>query len=281
LKRTGSIAALVALFVAPQVFAGGGFLTTVSAAQKKAQEKKQLIFVDLFADWCGWCHRFDKEVVPSEAFQNATSDMVLLRLDTEDQKEGTIFARKYQITSLPTFLILDPDLAVAAVIRGYAPPERFVEMMKGSIDKYREFEALIAKESSLGKDYAKRLHIAREYRARQAFDKSEERFKKLVSERGVPAEIRDEAFLELSVLYLDGGKFDQVLKTVNDFAKIQDEGFALERAWLVMTQAHLTKGNYKTAVSELKSFKTKFPKSPLMPQVDNMLPNIERLVQPQ
>ena len=82
MKRTISIAALLVAFLVPQ--ADAAFLKTVAAAQKKAKEKNQLIFVDMFAEWCTWCHRFDKEVVPSEAFQNATDGMVLLRLDTED-----------------------------------------------------------------------------------------------------------------------------------------------------------------------------------------------------
>lgn len=280
MKRTGSIAVFLALLAVPQVY-GSPFLKTVDAAQKKAKEKNQLIFVDLFADWCGWCHRFDKEVVPSEAFQNATEKMVLLRLDTEDGKEGSDFARKYQITSLPTFLILDPDLAIAAVIRGYAPPAQFVEMMKGSIDKYKEFEQLVAKESTFAKDYPKRLQIAREYRARQAFDASELRLKKLTSETGVPAEIRDDAWLELAVLYLDQGKYDAVAKTVNAFANVQKEGYTLERARLVLTQSYLAQGNFKGALSELKSFKSKYPKSPLIIQVETMLPNLERMASTQ
>jgi thioredoxin-related protein len=281
LKRIASIAALLALLVAPQALAAGGFLKTVSAAQKKAKEKNQLIFVDLFADWCGWCHRFDKEVVPSEAFQNATDNMVLLRLDTEDGKEGTQFARKYQIVSLPTFLILDPDLSIAAVIKGYAPPDRFVEMMTASVGKYREFESLVAQEVMLTKDYAKRLQIAREFRVRQAFDKSESRYRKLIGEKGVPVETRDDAYYELAVMYMQQGKHADVLKTVADFGKVQKEGMVYERSRLLVTDVYMAQGNYKGAASELKAFKSKFPKSPLAAQVDSMLANVERVASAQ
>lgn len=277
MKRTASIAALLALLVVPQALAAGGFLKTVSAAQKKAKEKNQLIFVDLFAEWCGWCHRFEKEVVPSEAFQNATDNMVLLRLDTEDGREGTQFARKYQIVSLPTFLILDPDLSVAAVIRGYAEPRRFVEMMTGSIAKYREFQALVAQEMMLSRDYAKRLQIAREFRVRQAFDKSEQRYRKLVTEKDVPVETRDDAFYELAVLYMQQGRHEDVLKTVAEFGKVQREGMVYERSRLLVTDVYMAQGNYKSAANELKSFKAKFPKSPLVTQVESMLVNVERM----
>lgn len=281
MKRTGSIAALVALLVVPQAFAAGGFLKTISVAQAKAKEKNQLIFVDLFANWCGWCHRFEKEVVPSEAFQNATRNMVLLRLDTEDGKEGTAFSRKYQVQSLPTFLILTPDLAIAAVIRGFAPPAQFVEMMNGSIDKYREFEKLVSQERMLTTNHAKRLDIAREYRLRQAFDKSELRLKKLVTESGVPATVRDEAYYELGILYMQQGKHDNVLETVAAFGKVQKEGSSFERSKLLAVEAYLAQGKYKNAATELRAFKSKFPNSPMIPNVDTMLPNIERMASAQ
>ena len=274
------MAALLALLIVPQAAAAGGFLKTVGEAQKKAKEKNQLIFVDMFADWCGWCHRFEKEVVPSEAFQKATSDMVLLRLDTEDRREGTQFSQRYGVSSLPTFLILTPDLSIAAVIRGYAPPARFVEMMNGSLVKYKEFESLLGREKSLTKDYQKRLELAREFRTRLNAAAAEERLRKLTAEAGVPAEVRDEAFYELALLYMQNGDHPQVFKTVSDFAKVQRQGYAFERARILVTNVHLAQQNYKSALHELRAFKTNFPNSPLIPSVDSMLPNIERMAEP-
>ena len=145
------LAGALALAIAPQTFAGT-WLKTVPAAQKAAQAKNQLILVDMFAQWCGWCHRFEREVFPSEAFQNASADLVLLRLDTEDKGEGSAFARKYQVSSLPTFLLLAPDLSVAGVIRGYAPAPQFVAMLKETRDKYTAFQKRVKSESSMTKD---------------------------------------------------------------------------------------------------------------------------------
>ena len=274
------MAALIALLIVPQAAAASGFLKTVGEAQKKAKEKNQLIFVDLFADWCGWCHRFDKEVVPSEAFQKATADMVLLRLDTEDRREGTQFSQRYGVSSLPTFLILTPDLSIASVIRGYAPPARFVEMMNGSLAKYKAFESLLSREKTLSKDYQKRLELAREFRTRLNTAAAEERLRKLTTESGVPADIRDEAYYELALLYMQKGDHPQVFKTVSDFGKVQRQGYAFERARILVTNVHLAQQNYKSALHELRAFKASFPNSPLIPSVDSMLPNIERMAEP-
>lgn len=278
MKRTASIAALLVLLIVPQASAAGGFLKTVSEAQKKAKAKNQLIFVDLFANWCSWCHRFDKEVVPSEAFQNATRNMVLLRLDTEDGKEGTQFSQRYGVSSLPTFLIVTPDLALAAIVRGYAPPARFVEMMNVGLARHTEFETLLSREQTLAKDYQKRLEIAREFRNRLAWKDAEQRLSKLTTESGVPANMRDEAFYELALLHMQQGNHEKVLKSVAEFDKVQKEGYALERARILIANVYLAQQKYKNALDELQEFKSRFPKSPLIPSVDSMIPAIQRMV---
>src|SRR3954453_4473771 len=102
MKRIALLAAGAPLFV--QQASASPWLKDIASAQKIAKEKNQLIFVDLFADWCGWGHRFEQEVIPSESFQNATENMVLLRLNSEDGKDGTKFAHYFSVNSLPTFL---------------------------------------------------------------------------------------------------------------------------------------------------------------------------------
>ncbi|MEO8035043.1 MAG: thioredoxin family protein, partial [Acidobacteriota bacterium] len=80
MKRLFLIAVL-AVVVVPQASAGP-WLKSLAAAQKKAKDSNQLIFVDLFAEWCGWCHKMEQEVFPSQTFQSATDNKVLLRLNT-------------------------------------------------------------------------------------------------------------------------------------------------------------------------------------------------------
>jgi len=72
-KRISLLAAIVALTIVPHAYAAANpWIRSLPDAQKKAKAANQLIFVDLFADWCGWCHRMEQEVFPSQAFQNAT-----------------------------------------------------------------------------------------------------------------------------------------------------------------------------------------------------------------
>lgn len=267
--------ALLALLIVPNAFAAG-WLNSTDAAQKQARAKNKVIFVDMFAEWCGWCHEFAKTVAPSEAFQKATDNMVLLKLDTEDGKEGTKLARQFQITNLPTFLILNPDLSIVGVIRGYAPPADFANRINQSMASYRTFAQQLKNESSFATDYQKRLDLAKELRMRQAYDKSASRFLKLTSEKGVPADVRDQAYYELGVVYFLQQKYPDVQKTISSFNKVQTKGEPYERAQLLASDVCLAQGNLKCAADVLRKFKSDFPNSTMIANVDAILPNIER-----
>lgn len=274
MKRTVLLAA-IALLVVPQAFATP-WLKSLSAAQKQAKEDNALIFVDLFADWCGWCHQLEQQVFPSETFQKATKGYVLLRLNTEDGADGTRLAQMYQVTSLPTSLLVTHDMVVAGMIRGFLPAEPYAKTIQETEKGFNDFKKRVTNEGMIAGDYQKRLDLARELRTHHAYSRSVSRFKKLVSETKTPVAIRDQAYFDLAVTQYFDRKFDDAIKTIHDFGKIQNNGESLERSMVLAAEIYATQGNYLGAVNQLKNFKSKFPKSPLLAQVDVMLPQIER-----
>ena len=274
LKRIALTAALV-LALVPQAYAGP-WLKSLSAAQKQAKASNQLIFVDMFADWCGWCHRMEQEVFPSQVFQNATDNLVLLRLNTEDGADGTKLAQRFQVTSLPTFLLITHDMTIAGIIRGYAPPNDFVKSVKDSEGRYTDFIKRVKTEPSYNKDYQKRLDLAREFTQRFALQQSESRFKSLAKEPGVPVAIRDQSYYELAVAQLMQKKYADAIGTVNAFAKVQNKGESFERSRLLLAQTYMEQGNIQGAANELRKFKKDFPSSKLLPNVEMILPDLER-----
>lgn len=271
------------LFVAATLIAGQAFaspwLTTIDAAQKKAKASHKLIFVDLFADWCGWCHRFEQDVIPSQAFQNATDDMVLLRLNTEDGKDGTKLSRDYRIMSLPTFVVLNEDLLIAGQIRGYAPADEFAKMLKQTIDGYVDFQKRSSSEASFAKDYQKRLSLAKEYRERMGLTQSEERLSKLLAEPALPGGVRDDAYYELALTQFLAKRYDDAQKTLKKFSTVENKGDAYERSRLLVGDIYLQQGNLMSAATEYRNFKTTFPKSQYVRNVDMVLPQVERTLQ--
>ncbi len=280
LKRT-LLLATMAMLLNQQAFAGA-WLKSLPAAQKKAKEQHALIFVDLFADWCGWCHKMEQEVFPSEVFQKATNNKVLLRLNTEDAGEGTKLSQQFGITTLPTFLLLTPEGTIAGMIRGYWPANDFVRTMTDTENKYKDFLKRIADEPSFAKNYPKRLELAKEFRSRYALSESETRLKKLIGEAGIPVNVRDEAYYELALTQVIGKRYDEGLKTIRKFAAVQSSGEPYEKSRLLAGDIYVQQGNFKSAVNEFRAFKANFPKSQYIQSVDLVLPQLEqRLARPQ
>jgi thioredoxin-related protein len=265
----------VALIVVPQVQANP-WIKSVATAGKKAKDGNKLIFVDLFAEWCGWCHKMEQEVFPTEAFQNATDNMVLLRLNTEDGSEGTALAAKFSVRTLPTFLVLAPDMSVAGVIRGFAPAPEFVASLEQVEKQHQDFVKKVKNEGSIANDYQKRLDLAKEFTQRFALKDSESRLKKLVAEKNAPVTVRDQAYYELTVSQVLQKKYADALATIDAFGKVETKGESYENARLLAGQIYLEQGNILGAANELRNFKATFPNSPLVKNVDMMLPDLER-----
>jgi thioredoxin-related protein len=278
LKRILVLAA-TAMLLSQQLFAGP-WLKSLVAAKKKAKEQNQLIFVDLFADWCGWCHKMEQEVFPSEAFQRATDNKVLLRLNTEDANEGTKLAQDLGITTLPTFLLLSSQGSVAGIIRGYFPANEFVKAISETENSYKDFQKHVANESAITTNYSKRLELAREFRNHFALTESETRLKKLTSEVGVPAGVRDDAYYDLALTQVVEKHYDDAMKTIRKFAVVQNKGEPYEKARLLAGDIYVQQGNYKDALSEFRAFKAAFPKSQYIANIDVVLPQLEQRVNP-
>ncbi|HEY6137661.1 MAG TPA: thioredoxin family protein [Thermoanaerobaculia bacterium] len=272
-----AIVAVLALAVSTTASASP-WIKSFAQAQQKAKAKNQHIFVDLFADWCGWCHKFEQDVIPSQAFQQATDDMVLLRLNTEDQGDGTQFARRYSVTSLPTFLILDKDAIIVGIIRGYQVPNDFANSIKDVEGRYDGFKKRVAGEPSIAKDFQKRLDLAKEFRIRYALPQAEDRFKKLTAEKSASTAVRDEAYYELALTQLLQKKYDDSMATIQKFGTLQKAGENYEKSRLLIGDVYLQQGKVDRAVAEYRSFKAAFPQSQYVKNIDMILPQLERQI---
>ncbi len=104
-------------------------------AQKAADENK-LIFIDIYATWCGPCKLLKRKTFPNEEvgtyfnskFVNATFD--------GEAGDGITLAEKYQIQGYPTLLILDSKGNVVAQTAGYMSPKALIEFGKSAEGKH-------------------------------------------------------------------------------------------------------------------------------------------------
>lgn len=91
-----------------------------------AKQRKALIVVDTYADWCHWCKKMDEDTFANAEVQHRMKDFIPLRINTDTDQE---FARRYGITGLPTTLVLDATGNVKINQSGYLPPRDYLTLL--------------------------------------------------------------------------------------------------------------------------------------------------------
>lgn len=143
----------------------------------KAKKEKKLVFVDVYATWCGPCKMMDRQTYTDANVAKAAASFVNWKLDGE-KGEGPTIARRYQVDAFPTLLILDGDGKEKNRQVGFMAADRFTRFLddtrtgRGTIDG---IQAMIAK----GEDTAdNRLALAQKMAERGQLTEAAAEFEK-------------------------------------------------------------------------------------------------------
>lgn len=125
--------------------------------KKKAKQEQKLIFLDLYATWCGPCKKMDKEVYSNEslsAFMNKGFVCAKLQIDStaadnEEVKRNYSFVHdlllEQRISSVPAFLFFDTNGNLLHREDGYKSTDQFMEVCKVAGDTARNYAGMLAK----------------------------------------------------------------------------------------------------------------------------------------
>lgn len=111
------------------------FQGTFADALAQAKKEKKQIFIDFYTEWCGPCMIMSKTVFTlPEVGEIYNSKFINLKIDAE-KGEGVELAKKYKVTSYPTYIFVNP-LTQESTHRsgGNKPAADFIADTKGALD---------------------------------------------------------------------------------------------------------------------------------------------------
>lgn len=117
----------------------------LDTALAQAREADHYVIVDLFAEWCGWCHVLDEQVFSSEPFEKFARDFELARVDVDHDEMGPELQVRYEVDGLPTILVLTGDGVLVGKVKGMAPTLEYIGNIRREVTVYENLEKLYEK----------------------------------------------------------------------------------------------------------------------------------------
>lgn len=106
--------------------------------QAKSKAANKLLFVDIYAVWCGPCKAMAKNVFTQSSVANKFNSNFLNYMIDAEKGEGIKLAEKYKVESFPTYLFIDGNGQLVYKIEGALPADRFIAEADKAIKKFKE-----------------------------------------------------------------------------------------------------------------------------------------------
>jgi thioredoxin-like negative regulator of GroEL len=275
---------VLALVASPPAADGGSatalgpeWHSSIQSARAAAKQHGKLVFVDLYADWCGWCKELEKKVFSTPEFKQwAAREVVLLRVDTEDGGDGTMLYQRFGQGSLPTTLVLTPDFGVVARIQGFSPAPKFLAKLETDVSSWRELDKRF--DALANSTDTEQLHqVAEALHGREDGHRAAILYRRLI-EVSKPNPIkRADLLTRTADAHRLAAEYDQALAALDLAAPhLQAAGEALSaRAELLRSEIAHERGDCSQAKSSLEQFLATRPRSSLARSAQRLLDYIE------
>ena len=104
-------------------------------ALKQAKAQKKLVFLDIYATWCGPCKMLKKNTFSDDKVGDFfNKNFINVSVDGE-KGVGPQLAQKFSIQAYPSLIVADGDGNPVLFTMGYIPPETLMEFAQAALKK--------------------------------------------------------------------------------------------------------------------------------------------------
>jgi thiol:disulfide interchange protein len=102
---------------------------------KQAKTENKVIFLDIYATWCGPCKQLKKNTfTDNEVGAYFNANFINATFDAEFG-EGIILAQQFSVHAYPTMLFINPDGSVRQTVIGYRSANQLLREGKSILEK--------------------------------------------------------------------------------------------------------------------------------------------------
>jgi len=103
-----------------------------SEAIQYAKEKKKMLYVDFYAEWCQPCKQMDKTTFANDSvIVLLKNNFIATRINVDEPIFGQPMAKRYNINAMPTSMVMTADQQEVRRNVGYMNAEDFLVWLNG------------------------------------------------------------------------------------------------------------------------------------------------------
>ncbi len=122
-----AFAFLFGMLLVPAGLSATTWGSDLNAAFDEAKRTGKPVLLDIYAPWCGYCRKLQKEVYPSTEVRELVGDFVPVRLDGEQHRN---LMMRYRVRGYPTIIVFDANGTEVDRIDGYMPKRVFARRLR-------------------------------------------------------------------------------------------------------------------------------------------------------